>query len=68
MDTLSSMRAFARVVELGGFAAAARSLELSPAMVTKHVAHLEARIGARLLNRTTRRVAPTEAGRAYFER
>lgn len=62
------MRAFARVVELGGFAAAARSLELSPAMVTKHVAHLEARIGARLLNRTTRRVAPTDAGRAYFER
>lgn len=68
MDTLTSMRAFTRVVELGGFAAAARSLALSPAMVTKHIANLEARMGVRLLHRTTRRVGPTEAGRAYFER
>jgi len=68
VDTLESMRAFVRVVELGGFAAAARSLGLSPAMVTKHVAHLESRTGARLLNRTTRQVRTTEAGQAYYER
>lgn len=68
MDTLESMRAFVRVVELGGFAAAARALSVSPAMVTKHVAHLEARMGARLLHRTTRHVRTTEVGRAYYER
>jgi len=68
MDTIESMRAFVRVVELGSFAAAARSLNLSPGMVTKHVGHLEERTGARLLNRTTRLVRPTEAGAAYFER
>jgi DNA-binding transcriptional LysR family regulator len=62
------MRVFVRVVEAGGFAAAARDLHLSPAMVTKHVAHLEARTGARLLNRTTRRLHTTAAGQAYFER
>jgi DNA-binding transcriptional LysR family regulator len=68
LDTLESMRVFVRVVETGGFAAAARSLHLSPAMVTKHVAHLEARTGARLLNRTTRQVHTTAVGQAYFER
>lgn len=68
MDTLESMRAFARVVELGGFTAAARSLNISPAMVTKHIAHLEDRVGARLLNRTTRQVRPTDAGQDYLER
>lgn len=68
MDTLISMRAFVRVVELGSFAAAARSLGMSPAMVTKHVAHLEARTGARLLNRTTRQVRPTDVGEAYHAR
>jgi DNA-binding transcriptional LysR family regulator len=68
MNTLDSMRAFVRVVEFGSFAAAARNLDLSPAMVTKHVAHLERRIGALLLHRTTRQVRPTEVGQAYFER
>lgn len=68
MDTLESMRAFARVVELGGFAPAARNLDLSPAMIAKHVAHLENRTGARLLNRTTRHVRPTDVGQAYYER
>ncbi len=68
LDTLESMRVFVRVVETGGFAAAGRGLHLSPAMVTKHVAHLEARTGARLLNRTTRHVRTTAAGQAYFER
>src|SRR5690606_5468011 len=65
MDTLASMRAFVRVVDLSGFAAAARSLGISPAMVTKHVAHLEARLRLSRLARTTRRVAPTEAGLRY---
>jgi len=68
MNTLDSMRAFVRVVEFGSFAAAARNLDLSPAMVTKHVAHLERRIGALLLHRTTRQVRPTEVGQSYFER
>ncbi|RPH65462.1 MAG: LysR family transcriptional regulator [Burkholderiales bacterium] len=65
MDTLASMRAFVRVVDLSGFAAAARSLGISPAMVSKHVAHLERRLRISLLTRTTRRVAPTEAGARY---
>lgn len=68
MDTVESMRAFVRVVELGSFAAAARNLDLSPAMITKHVGHLESRTGARLLSRTTRQVRPTDVGIAYFDR
>ncbi|HVR60715.1 MAG TPA: LysR family transcriptional regulator [Polyangia bacterium] len=68
MDTVQSMRVFARVAQRSGFAAAARDLQMSTAAVTKHVAALEARIRARLLNRTTRRVALTEAGRVYLER
>ena len=68
MDTLESMRVFVRVVELGSFAAAARSLDLSPAMVTKHIGYLERRTGARLLHRTTRQVRVTETGAAYFGR
>lgn len=68
MDTVASMRAFARVVELGGISPAARTLGLSPTMVAKHLAHLEDRTGARLLDRTTRSVRPTPAGQAYLER
>lgn len=68
MDTLQSMRVFARVAQRAGFAAAARELRMSPATVTKHVAALEARAGVRLLERTTRSVALTEAGRVYLER
>ncbi len=68
MDRLLSMRTFAEVVDQGGFAAAARSLELSPAVVTRLVGDLEAHLGTRLLQRTTRRVALTEAGDAYLAR
>ena len=68
MDAVEGMRVFVRVAQRSGFAAAARDLRLSPAAVTKHVAALEARVGARLLERTTRRVALTEAGRIYLER
>lgn len=68
MDTLVSMKVFRQVVEAGSFIGAAERMNLSAAMASKHVAHLEQQLGARLLNRTTRRVAPTEAGREYYER
>ncbi|MEL6794437.1 MAG: LysR family transcriptional regulator, partial [Pseudomonadota bacterium] len=68
MDRLSEMEAFTRVVELGGFTEAARKLGVSKSAVSKHVAALEARLGARLLNRTTRRVSPTEIGLAYYDK
>ena len=68
MDTLVSMKVFRQVVEAGSFVAAAERMDMSAAMASKHVMHLEQQLGARLLNRTTRRVAPTEAGREYYER
>src|SRR5438094_418919 len=68
MDRLGSMAVFVKVVECSSFAAAARHFRMSPAMVSKHVQALEERIGARLLNRTTRRVSPTEVGQGYYER
>ncbi|MDE1181538.1 LysR family transcriptional regulator [Paraburkholderia sp.] len=68
MDTLVSMKVFRHVVEAGSFVGAADRMEMSAAMASKHVMHLEQQLGARLLNRTTRRVAPTEAGREYYER
>jgi DNA-binding transcriptional LysR family regulator len=68
LDRLTEMEAFVRVVELGGFTDAARKLGVSKSAVSKHVSALEARLGARLLNRTTRRVNPTEIGLAYYDR
>lgn len=68
MDRLLSMRVFRRVIDEGSFAAAARALDLSPAVVTRLVADLETHLGARLLQRTTRRLAVTDAGAAYAER
>jgi DNA-binding transcriptional LysR family regulator len=68
MDRLTSMAVFVKAVDLGSFAAAAAALELSGPMVGKHVRFLEERLGARLLNRTTRRQSLTEFGRAYYER
>lgn len=68
MDRLDSMRAFQRVVDEGGFAAAARSMDISPAVVTRLVADLESHMGTRLLHRTTRRVSLTQAGEAYLLR
>lgn len=65
MDRLTAMRAFVKVVDSGGFAAAARATGLSTAMVSKHVAALEKQLGVPLLTRTTRRVAATDAGRRY---
>ena len=68
LDTLVGMAVFARVVDDGGFSAAARRLGLSKSAVSKQVAALEDRLGARLLNRTTRRMSLTEAGSALIER
>ncbi|GAB4298014.1 MAG: LysR family transcriptional regulator [Roseovarius sp.] len=68
MDRLTEMEAFATVVDQGGFTDAARKLGISKSAVSKHVSSLEARLGARLLNRTTRRVSPTEIGLAYYDR
>jgi DNA-binding transcriptional LysR family regulator len=68
MDRMTSMATFVKVVESGGFSAAARTLSMSPSMVTAHVQALEERLGVRLLNRSTRRVSLTEVGHAYYER
>ncbi len=68
MDRLNAMRVFARVIEMGGFAAAARDMNVSPAAVTRLVADLEEHLGSRLINRTTRRIALTDAGANYLER
>jgi DNA-binding transcriptional LysR family regulator len=68
MDTLLSFKVFIAVAGDGSFAAAADRLELSRAVVSKHIKYLEERIGTRLLDRTTRRVALTELGSAFYER
>ncbi|HEV6968452.1 MULTISPECIES: LysR family transcriptional regulator [Roseateles] len=68
MDQLRAIKVFVRVIDEGSFAAAARSLDLAPAVVTRLVAELEDHLGTRLLNRTTRRLALTEIGEAYLER
>src|SRR5471032_1424509 len=67
MDKLRSMEIFVAVVDAGNFTAAARAFQLSPVMVGKHIAHLEATLGARLLTRTTRRQSLTEIGAQYVE-
>jgi DNA-binding transcriptional LysR family regulator len=68
MDTLTSIRVFRQVVESGTFVAAAERMDLSAAMVSKHVMHVEKRLGVRLLNRNSRTLSLTEPGRVYFER
>lgn len=68
MDRLTSMGAFVMAVEAGSYASAALRLGMSAQMVAKHVSALEQRLGARLLNRTTRRQSLTELGSAYYER
>src|SRR3954466_3200362 len=68
MDRLTSLTAFVRVVESGGFSAAARRLNMSTTMVSNHVQALEDRLGARLLKRTTRKISLTDVGSGYFER
>ena len=68
MDDLNDVAVFAQVVSSGSFTAAADKLALSKSVVSKYVTRLEDRLGARLLNRTTRRLSLTEVGRAFYER
>ncbi len=68
MDSIASISAFVQVAQRGSFSSAARHLSMAPAMVSNHVRALEQRLGVRLLNRTTRKVAVTEVGAGYFER
>jgi DNA-binding transcriptional LysR family regulator len=68
MDRIDAMKAFVAVADLEGFAPAARKLALSPSGVTRLIAALEDRLGARLLQRTTRKVALTDVGARYLER
>jgi DNA-binding transcriptional LysR family regulator len=68
LDRFDNMRVFAKVVESASFTGAAARLGISASMVSQHVKELEERLGARLLNRTTRKVSLTETGRAYYER
>jgi DNA-binding transcriptional LysR family regulator len=68
VDTLTSIKVFRQVVESGSFVAAAERMDLSTAMVSKHVAYVEKRLGVRLLNRNSRTLSLTEAGSLYIER
>jgi DNA-binding transcriptional LysR family regulator len=68
MNRFQSMRVFQQVVDDGSFTAAARKFDLSAAVVTRLVSDLEDHLGVRLLQRTTRRLALTDAGEAYLIR
>ena len=68
MDKFESLKAFTAVVEAGGFAAAARKLQLSRSQVNKFVINLENHLGVQLFYRTTRQVTPTDNGRAFYDR
>jgi len=68
MDTLSAMKLYCHIVEAGQLSIAADQLNLSKGAVSKQLAKLEAHLGGRLLNRTTRRLTPTEVGIAFYER
>ena len=68
MDRLDEFAIFVRIVEEGSLARAAQRLRRSAPAVTRALAALEDRIGVRLIDRTTRRLAPTEAGRSLYER
>ena len=68
MDRFHAIEAFVTVVEAGSFARAAERLGVSVSSVSRHVTEVEAHLDARLLNRTTRRLSLTEAGRLFHER
>lgn len=68
MDNLRGVENFVRAVELGSIAAAARLADISPAAASQNIARLEATLGARLLTRTTRKLALTDAGEVYYQR
>jgi len=68
LDRLAGMTVFRRAVELGSLTAAGRAAGVSAEMAGQHLKALERRLGVRLLSRTTRRLAPTDAGQAYYQR
>ena len=68
MDKVTCMTAFCEVVKEGGFSAAARKMNSSKVLVSRYISALEADLGVRLLNRTTRKMSTTDVGQAYFER
>ncbi len=68
INRTGEMDVFVRMVESGGFSAAARSLRLSPSTVSKLIGRLEARLGARLVNRSTRKLQLTAEGQAFYRR
>ena len=68
MDRASEMLIFVRCVEEGSFSAAARALDMTPSAISKQIRRLEDRLGARLFNRTTRRISLTEVGRDFYDR
>src|SRR3989442_12924947 len=67
MQKLHEMAVFSRVVAAGSLSSAARELGLSPALVSRRIAALEARLGVRLLHRTTRSLRLTDEGASYFD-
>jgi DNA-binding transcriptional LysR family regulator len=67
LDRLTGLEVFAKVASSGSLSAAGRAMGMSQTMVTKHLAALETRLGAKLFHRTTRRLSITEAGRSYLE-
>lgn len=67
MDRLGAMAAFVRIVETGSFSAVAKEIGASQSTISKQMAALEKRLGAKLLNRTTRHISVTEAGMSYYE-
>ena len=68
MGQLEDMNLFIRVVEAGGISRAAEQMDIAKSAVSRRLAELEARVGARLINRTTRTSSMTEAGKGYYER
>ena len=68
MDSVAGMRVLARVVDAGGFSAAARQLGVAPSSVSRQINELESDLGVRLFHRTTRKLSLTEAGQIYYER
>ena len=68
MDSVAGMRILVRVVEAGGFSAAARQLGVAPSSVSRQINDLEEELGVRVFHRTTRKLSLTEAGQIYYER
>lgn len=68
MNRFEDMEVFANVVSVGSMSGAAREMGLSPAVISKRLQRLEERLGTRLLNRTTRQISLTEAGKGYYDR